>query len=386
MNKTVVISVMLFLAGSAYVQAQPLVQGTKKAVQSALERSAVQPVRSGNGILDKMDAWYTAGEHAVKQADFERRIEAARQLRVQQAKSIASRPVPLRTRFLHKRITPTPSNKLGQLQHPFLGKEYEFSKKYQETMNAFLKMRKEFNAKALHQSFSSQLSVEEKRILMDHLSEIRLSLEKLQRVYPKDEPIVQALEYVYFALGDINPMLKGIYKPVKIERPGRRFQKEEFIFDQMWFSQMCRMAWPPRKAALPADLRVALINDDQTVLSQYAAWQKQGVFPGWKITPYTVAEDVVRDIALGKKYDLVITDWVVPGSSVAECVNKLRTNGNTVPVIVCNSYTVDRINAQQMFNQGFDGYISWVEVSSRGVEYLKESLTQFFFYKDYYKW
>ena len=232
---------------------------------------------------------------------------------------------------------------------------------------------------------SVKFSFEERRILITSVNSVLFRLRKLQKIYPEDKPLQDALKYLYFVVGEINPMFKGLYEEPQ-KRIGRRFQREEFVLDQMWFDQMSRMAWPPRTAALPEKLKVAVVNDDPTILQQYTLWQQQGLFKGWDFSFFSTAEAAVKGIAQNPGYQLLITDWTVANSSVLESVRRLRAAGNTLRVIVCSSYTVGQINAQQMFNQGFDGFISWADVTASGPKHLAEGLKRFFFYKDYYKW
>ena len=350
----------------------------KKAIQNTGEQKAAS-------ILDHLDDLYSSGERAVQQAQLQARIQAAKERQQKYAKELLNTPASQRTQLLRRQIVPTQPQALPALPHPFTGQEFMFSRQYEEALAQFLKVRQNYNTRVAETYGSVKFSFEERRILITSVNSVLFRLRKLQKIYPEDKPLQDALKYLYFVVGEINPMFKGLYEEPQ-KRIGRRFQREEFVLDQMWFDQMSRMAWPPRTAALPEKLKVAVVNDDPTILQQYTLWQQQGLFKGWDFSFFSTAEAAVKDIAQNPGYQLLITDWTVANSSVLESVRRLRAAGNTLPVIVCSSYTVGQINAQQMFNQGFDGFISWADVTASGPKHLTEGLKRFFFYKDYYKW
>ena len=376
---------LIFCLASVWLQAQPLVKGTQALVKQAAGSGAEKSIQKSGSILDELDRLYTSGEQMKVQALWKQRVEAARVRQHRAAEWESQRGVPERMRILRSYIHPTEPQQLPRLSHPFTGQEFTFSRQYQAVMAEFSELRKNFEVYTFFSVSPVQFPDEKKRVIGTEWHGLLIKLQKLQQVYPNDKPLNAALEYVQFALGEINPMMKGAFaKPQP--RTGRRFQKEEFVFDEMWFSQINRMAWPPRQAELPENLNVIVVNDDPTVFHQYSLWKSQGLFKNWNFTFYDTAEAAVKEIAADKKYQLLITDWTVANSSVLESVRQLRAGGHTIPVIVCSSYTADQINAQQMFNQGFDGFVSWASVSASGPEYLTERLKQYFFYKDYYKW
>lgn len=380
MKKIFALCVLCF--SGVLLQSQPLVQGVKALGKQAVKSSSKAPAA---GILDRLDDLYSSGEYAAQQAKLQSRVQAARERQIKYALEQRNSPVSKRKQILFKTVTPTNAQALPRLGHPFTGQEFTFSRQYQDAMKEFVQIHRDYVIQVGGRPAPVNFSFEEKRIWGNSFHESLFKLQKLQKIYPQDKPLQEALEVTYFCLGEINPMFKGLYEPPQ-PRPGRRFQREEFVLDPMWFDQMVRMAWSPRQAALPETLKVAVVNDDPTILHQYKLWQQQGLFKGWEFSFFSTAEAAVQDISSHAGYQLLITDWTVANSSVLESVRRLRTSGNTLPVIVCSSYTVDQINAQQMFNQGFDGFISWADVTASGPEHLTEGLKRFFFYKDYYKW
>ncbi len=373
---------MSFVCLTCMLQAQPLVRGGKVLAQKAAQ--SAQTTASG-GLLERLEHLYSSGEKAAQEAQIAQKIRVAKEKQLKYALQTPQGEASKRMEHLLQKVVPTQPQALPALGHPFTGQEFAFSRKYQEAMEEFLQLQKFYNSHTLSVKGPVRFSFGEKGPLGDLVQTVLLRLRSLQKIYPDDKPLKQALSYVYFAMGEINPMLKGVYEEPQ-KRVGRRFQREEFLFDQMWFDQMAFMAWPPRQAALPEKLQVAVVNDDPSVLQQYKLWQQQGLFKGWKFSFFDTAEEAVKAIAANPEYGLLITDLTVTNSSVLESMRRLRATGNTMPVIVCSAYTVDQINAQQLFNQGFDGFISWTNVSSYGPEHLEEGLKKFFFYKDYYKW
>lgn len=379
MRKIICYTVLLFLAPALCAQGNLL----KNAGRSA----ATQSGKTGLSILESLEIRWTS---ASRQAELFRAQEQAsrlaklRAVRLEYLKPVF--PSDDRYTILRTPILATPAHQLPKLAHPFIGQEYEFSRQYTELMDEFLTFKTNFNGQAFYRRVSNSMSMEERRRWLNMLIPVRRKMIYLQqKIYPDDKPLQAAIAYLNFAMGEINPMLKEYSTPL-LERVARRFQREEFIFDEAWFYNIQRMAWPAREAVLPQKAKIAVINDDPTVLNAYTQWQKEGAFGEWEIELYSEPETIINQLIKGKKVDLIISDWMIENHSVVSAINRLRVDGNTTPVIVCSSHSTEEIDANRMFNQGFDGFVSWRDVSTGGVDFLKDALKRFFYYKEYYKW
>lgn len=379
MKKIICYTILLFLAPTLYSQSQLL--------KSVGRVSATQTTKTGLSILETLETrWMSASRQAELYKMQEKATLAAKQRAVRLEKFQPVFPSDDRYTIIRTPILPTPSFQLPKLSHPFIGQEYEFSRQYEELMKDFLSFKTNFNGQAFYRRASNRMPMEERRRWLDQLIPIRRKMLFLQRtVYPEDKPLQAAINYLNFAMGEINPMLKEYSTPL-LERVARRFQREEFIFDEAWFYNIQRMAWPAREAVLPQKAKIAVINDDPTVLNAYTQWQKEGAFGEWEIELYSEPETIINQLIKGKKVDLIISDWMIENHSVVATINRLRVDGNTTPVIVCSSHSTEEIDANRMFNQGFDGFVSWRDVSTGGVDFLKDALKRFFYYKEYYKW
>ena len=103
---------------------------------------------------------------------------------------------------------------------------------------------------------------------------------------------------------------------------------------------------------------MAVLNDDLDILAMYDTWIKQGrLGKNWTLETYHNTEDLVAAVKSGKNFDLIITDLTVPGGGGYFLTDQVRQLNKRTPIIGCSMYTIDAINAEKMFEQGFDGYI-----------------------------
>ena len=156
----------------------------------------------------------------------------------------------------------------------------------------------------------------------------------------------------------------------------------------------------PNKADLPAgvtapertvppDLRVAVLNDQEDILDMYRAWdQQRRLGEGWSVTTYKDTRNLLNDLQNGHMYDLIITDLTVPGGGGYFLTDQVREMGLNMPIIGCSMYTLDKLDAPKMFDQGFDGYIygdDLFEEMSGSVSWLGY-IKNYYYYKALHGW
>lgn len=406
-NLSMTISAVLFAAAPLF--AQPVQKTTQVLLKQGLEKTGAQAAdgltmgafrrqaqstvelmgaAQKTDALDRLDALYESGEKLEKAFRREQAAQTARQHMTKMEDLQARYKHTSRRELFFAPITPTASRLLPPPPHPFQGQAYEFSKKYAQVMEEFAVLRKEYNAHVYYtpQDWHLYASAGEKRYWMSGAVQLRHRIKKLLTLaYSEDKPLQAAFQYVSRVMADVNPMYKDLLLQPLPPRAGRRFNQEEFLLEQPWYDMTVRMSWQV-KPALPVHLKVAVVNDDPTALQLFRFWKQRGGAGEWEFAYFNTPEQFVREHLGGNSFDLLITDLTIPGSSVIGSVAKLREGGSRIPVIACSSYVASDINPQQMYNQGFDGYVSWSDVSAGGFSVLTDALTRYYFYRDYYQW
>lgn len=140
---------------------------------------------------------------------------------------------------------------------------------------------------------------------------------------------------------------------------------------------------------LPQNMRIALINDDMLPRVNFQAWAQKG-YLGHNATIETFPDgngfmDKVRH---GVKYDLVITDLLVPYGGIA-MMPELRALDTSMPVIASSKFDRGEEDEEKLFELGFDGYLWYNTNLNEGaygyIEYLR-AMKNYFHYKQKYNW
>lgn len=241
-----------------------------------------------------------------------------------------------------------------------------FSAKYQETMARFKKFKSETDSFLYY-----QLKPSEKRTLHSAESNMRLySIMDMERelvrlsviVDAKADPALAfALQYVRRVRDEVSPFLKGLSgEDIYFSRSDRKFVPREFYLHTFELGGLIGMLRPglavKELQQLPPNLRVAVLNDRRSVLDKVKASHKKGVFIATgQVSCFSRADDLLRSVHSGVKYDVVLTDMVVAGGGGYYLTNLLRLNGFRGAVIAVTAYEPDDQMALDMFNRGFDG-------------------------------
>lgn len=140
---------------------------------------------------------------------------------------------------------------------------------------------------------------------------------------------------------------------------------------------------------LPTGLRIAFINDDTLPRVNFENWGKNG-YLGHNATIETFADGngFMEKVRNGAKYDLVITDLLVPYGGIS-MMPQLRQLDQKVAVIASSKFDRGEEDEEKLFNLGIDGYFWYNSNVNEGaygyIEYLR-AMKNYYFYKAKYNW
>ena len=298
------------------------------------------------------------------------------------------------------------------------------------------------------QNEGRQYNQEEKAFINNSIYQVRSQIAILLKAIKTDPWLLVQQKYWDRMFGAFNPLLKGVLsKPGSIFRQDKRefvlsefalhnpdgsspylpqsdsmiagesnYDDEDDDFDEEQYSgtpqalqrqaarqaaqrqhnaQMVQLAEQERDALLPympENQRIAVINDDLLPLINFQGWAKKG-YLGKNATVSTFRNgfDFMQEIKRGTRYDIVITDLVLPDGGVAMMENFRILDPDAVVFASSKFYPGDGddFSARDLFNFGMDGYIwnnSNLNEGSFGyLQYLRQ-LKNYYYYKNKYNW
>lgn len=295
------------------------------------------------------------------------------------------------------------------------------------------------------QNEGRQFNQEEKKSINTSIHIVRTQVSVLLKAINKDPYLLVQEKYWTRMFGAFNPLLKGVLvKPMSVFRQdNRKFVMTEFAlhnpdgsspylpksqsmiageneedddFDEEQYSgqpealrrqltrlaeqrvhneQMQQLAEQERDALLervPANLKIAVINDDLLPLINWKNWAQKG-YLGKNATVATFRNgfSFLKEIRHGVRYDMVITDLVLPDGGVAMMENFRILDPKAIVFASSKFYPGDGDDhsAEDLFNFGMDGYIwnnSNLNEGSFGyLQYLRQ-VNNYFYYKNKYHW
>lgn len=295
------------------------------------------------------------------------------------------------------------------------------------------------------QNEGKQFSLEEKIFINKTISAVRCKVAILLKAINKDPYLLVQQKYWDRMFGAFNPLLKGVLaKPTAIFRQdNRKFVFQEFAlhnpdgsnpylpnsktmiagededdddFDEEQYAgsmesykrkaarmaqerqhkeEMIKLAEAERDELLshiPPNLHIAVINDDRLPLINFEHWAKNG-YLGKNATVATFKDgfSFMQQIKRGTRYDIVITDLVLPDGGVA-MMEDFRILDSKAIVFASSKFYPgdgDDHSVQDLFNFGMDGYIwnntNLNEGSFGYLQYLRQ-LNNYYYYKNKYNW
>lgn len=272
-------------------------------------------------------------------------------------------------KYVARAVTPTPVKQLVFAREPGIDQTAFFEQRYRETMEKFKEFKKEMNPflyYRLKEPAGSAISVQEIRSLLPLVFDMEKSLLRLSAVVDakEDEPLAFALEYVARVRDELAPVLKGMSgASIYFSRNDRAFVGDEFYLHdpelKRWTDMLRRKQASRQAAKLPAGLRVAVLNDRESVLDNMMASHKKGVFiRGGELSCFERAENLILAVRAGRKYDVILTDIVVPEGGGYYLTNVLRLDGYQGAIIALSAFERDDAMGMEMFEKGFDGMLN----------------------------
>lgn len=140
---------------------------------------------------------------------------------------------------------------------------------------------------------------------------------------------------------------------------------------------------------IPSGMRIALINDDTLPRVNFQGWARAG-YLGHNATIDTFADGdgFMENVRKGVRYDLVITDLLVPNGGIA-MIPKFRILDTKAVVIASSKFDRGEEDRDKLFNMGFDGYLWYNTNLNEGaygyIEYLR-AMKNYFYYKYLHGW
>lgn len=337
-----------FSASYAQVAKQVIKSGTRALGTGAGEFS----------ILRQMDAWDAVGK-ALKPSIPAEAVEQTVKKAVTVRKESPDHA--FRNSGFFDAITPSEIKKLEiSLIHPTNEQVQKAVNEYRKVVKNFESLHKEVSAKLLYKTLPNDkwtaLFPQERRDLIKQVAQLQRQVEKLRRVvFSKDPALIKMEEWLDRAMQEINPFyVPGVHTRTRPD--DRVFDRNEFFLKDLDWRVALSMPQIPRE--VPENFHVAVLNDQQEILAMYRAWAQQGrLGKGWTVATYKDTNELLQSLKDGHMYDLIITDLTVPGGGGYYLVDQVRNMHLNIPVIGCSAYTIDKLNAEKMFEQGFDGYI-----------------------------
>lgn len=244
-----------------------------------------------------------------------------------------------------------------------------FVERYREVMEKFKKFKQE-TTPFLYYRLKEPGKTDAPRREDQHFLASTLDMEReLLRVSAvidakEDDELAFALEYVGRVRDELAPMLKGMSgSDLYFSRTDRQFDPEEFyLHDMEWkrWTDMFRRGQAAKQARqLPRGLRVAVLNDRPSVMEQMQKSNQKGIFiRGGIVDGYTRADALIEAVRAGQKYDLILTDIIVPGGGGYYLTKVLRLDGFSGSIIALSAFERDDSMAMDMFERGFDGMLN----------------------------
>lgn len=348
--------------------------------------------RTPSSALDVLGSRFSAGAAIAKtQASLERAAKLATLRSPHLLRSDILKKQGEFNTFVAHRIDPTPAADLRlRLVSPSLEQSQEAFQAYEACFADFRAMRKEVDpvlGNALLEKIDLFESLHPSQLGyyagLVQLMEFRVK--KLQRtLFPNDPALAQVKAYLEFAASKFNKF----YSP-DISNPrgyvGRPFVQEEFWMEYDW------RKGPRDKSltALPENVRLAVLNDNEDILDMYRLWERQGRFPaGWQVSTYEDTLHLLDAVKSGRKFDLIVSDINVPGGGGRYFVHQLREMGIQTPVIGCSGYTRDKIDSKELHDIGFDGYMYSGDMfeEAAGFSTWKSYVGNYYYYKRIGDW
>lgn len=271
------------------------------------------------------------------------------------------------------RIIPTAARDLTPVAYCFNEQQSkDLTRQYFQVMEHFSDFKKDFAPRLFYmQTQAEKLPSAEKAYWNNRISKLEESFVSVNLFFNADAPLAAARRYLNKARLALNPYSKAVMPAVPdfLLRTDRKLVAAEFflhnpdgsapVFKRSWLG-----AWKhPQKARelmgqIPAGMRIALVNDQPLQHDAVHGWQRKGFFPpGTQIISYLGVPAFEKAYAEGARFDLIITDLIMPNGGGYALIFKLRQQDVSTPVIAWTGFGERDKLAQELYNFGFDAMI-----------------------------
>lgn len=278
------------------------------------------------------------------------------------------------------------------------------TKQYKMYLEQFVAAKKELDVFAGYQNLEPRkLNMHEIRYYEDLLDEADVALYGMQKMLGSRFP---AVHYGKIWLEEmrrlVNPKKdRFIFVPEEefLHRnltPGRKYVADEFLLKEADGKSLIFKGWTEEEIAaarklaaeLPS-LSVAVLNDDPEILEWVQSAAARGFLgSGTRVRGFSSMDQLVDLWEAGVRFDVVLLDYVLEDGVSLYVANEIRSLGDQETVLFVNSALEEKeVPAEDLFNQGIDGFISSVGFRPDNVgPRLTHALHRYFFYKNKYGW
>ncbi len=287
------------------------------------------------------------------------------------------------------------------LVSPSLEQKEKLITTYKEIMEKFSEFKKEMDVWLYYQSKAIErhdVSIAEQADILDRIFAMNLELSRLRNyISPNDPAYKEACEYMRYAVQGVNPMFRGLLDAKLFARVDRKYSFQEFFLytpleilrrqqeilsnggnlEQLIF------------LSFPSSFKIAILNDSEDVLSKMESLHETVLFPEATLHTYKNAEDLLSSIHSGIRYDLILTDLIVPGGGGLYLTAILREENFSGAIIALSAYKEDRTFGRNLFDRGFDGMIEAHIGFEKGEKWpfkLMGQIQNYYYYKNLYDW
>lgn len=348
--------------------------------------------------------WFRAGAKAVSVERIPLNAAVTRQFSKRLPTRINTFSVPTAAveRYVFKTVVPTrPQHLMFRWDEAPYAWLTETAEEYNRVAQRFKAFKKEADTFLYYQANSSEkrtLHPKEISYWSTQIDDMARELDLICRRVDADDPFLSfAEEYLTYARWAVYPHAKDIYFVTPLPpREDRVFVQEEFfLHSPVETSHRWELASSRAKrvsAQLPANLRVAVVNDFRFFRQQVDELHRKGwLFGDGTLKTYAEADELLEDmLKKGKEYDVIFTDIIISGGSGGYYLaSELRQRGYNGVIIALSSYALGEELGRKMFDRGLDGMIH----QEGGAEYkrgwpadLMQKLLNHYYYRDLHGW
>lgn len=318
----------------------------------------------------------------------------------------AKRMHALRESPLFNKITPTPYGDLSvffpQLDNM---QKRDLAARYYQVMEDFLAFKKELDVRLFYQTMpgeSRPFSVQEKNEIFKQLGDLSFRIRALKAgPFRRDAALKSALDYLDEAAGRVDPMFQHMFGSKEWSRGNRVYNEREFLLmepSNNFWSLSCQQGERTLFAYIRTKRimeklplrRVAVLNDEKSLLALLERWYKRGGFgenTQWVF--YSHSRALEYALEQGERFDLILSDVIVPGGGGLLIASQLRQNNIHIPLLALTMFEESPSTASHLYSYGMDGMIGinyTFGACAGDMLFLAKKIKNYFYYRDLHHW